>query len=355
LLLREPFRFDFFQAVRLLERLARERAREDPRRPCAPPGQDGAPDRELVRFRALPSQSFPAAAVSQIRQPEERGRDAQSPPRPPEMVVTFLGLTGPLGVLPRHYTTLLLQRLRHKDYALRDFLDLFNHRTVSLFFRAWEKYRLPFAYERSQLDEAGEPDCCTQSLFGLVGLGTGGLRDRLAIEDETFLYYAGHFAHHPRCAVALEGLLEEYFAMPVRVEQARGQWLTLGEDDCSLLPDEDCPQGRNNQMGGSLVVGERVWDAQGGFRLRVGPLRYAQFRRFMPGGDGLKAIYELTRAYVGPEFDFDVLVLLEPGEVPEFALSCSEPETSHLGWNLWVRYGDFDHAVDDAAFSWDGD
>ena len=39
----EPYRFDFFQAVRLLERLGPD---------AAPVGRDGPPAREVVRFRA---------------------------------------------------------------------------------------------------------------------------------------------------------------------------------------------------------------------------------------------------------------------------------------------------------------
>ena len=130
---REPYRFDFFQAVRLLEHLGGR----------APVGRDAAPDEEAVRFRALPALRFPAAEISRL---------SQTPDGPPEMVVSFLGLTGPSGVLPQHYTTLLLSRIRGKDYSLRDFLDLFNHRITSLFHRAWEKYRLPFSYERSRQD-----------------------------------------------------------------------------------------------------------------------------------------------------------------------------------------------------------
>ena len=85
----------------------------------------------------------------------------------------FLGLTGPSGALPRHYTELLLQRIREKDFSLRDFLDLFNHRLISLFYRAWEKYNWPVAYERSQLDNpGGEPDPVTRSVYCLVGMGT---------------------------------------------------------------------------------------------------------------------------------------------------------------------------------------
>src|SRR5581483_8630178 len=107
---------------------------------------------------------------------------------------------------PPHYTTLLVRRVRAKDFALRDFLDLFHHRTVSLFYRAWEKYRLPFAYERSRADGPGAEDLCTFVLYCLVGLGTGGLRGRLDVNDEAFLYYGGHFAHFPRCAVSLEAM-----------------------------------------------------------------------------------------------------------------------------------------------------
>jgi type VI secretion system protein ImpH len=178
----EAYRFDFFQAVRLLECAAREASRAESGRPQSPVGQDGAPRQEAVRFRALASHSFPTGAISEIR-PATKPRPAvapmateqnaptsavpplSAPSGPPEMVTAFLGLTGPSGVLPRHYTTLLIERTRAKDYALRDFLDVFNHRAISLFYRAWQKYRLPFAYEqfRSSSDEAAE-DLVTQCL-----------------------------------------------------------------------------------------------------------------------------------------------------------------------------------------------
>ena len=91
------------------------------------------------------------------------------------MTVAFMGLTGPLGVLPRHYTDLLLERGRRKDWTLRDFLDIFNHRLISLFYRAWEKYRLPIVYEAAAWRHQ-ENDCGSQYLFDLMGLGTSGLR-----------------------------------------------------------------------------------------------------------------------------------------------------------------------------------
>jgi type VI secretion system protein ImpH len=357
-LFRAPYRFDFFQAVRLLEHSLREQARGGAVRGAHPGeqgvGRDAHPADEVARFRAHPSLSFPAGALSEIRV----GQAPKSPPgrRPPELIVTFLGLTGPNGVLPRHYTEMLLQRIRERDYSLRDFLDLFNHRVISLFYRAWEKYRLPIGYERSQLDDpAGQPDVATNGLFCLVGLGTDKLRGRLETDDEVFLHYCGHFAHFPRSAVALESLLADHLEMPVQVLQCQGQWLHLDRDDQARMPWPRDPEGRNNQLGFSVVVGERVWEVQSKFRLRIGPLTWRQFRTLMPNGRSLRPLCEITRTYVGPTLDFDVQPVLKFEEVPPCRLSSDAEEGPYLGWNTWMPASSSVSARprDDAVFAID--
>jgi type VI secretion system protein ImpH len=343
-LVHEPERFDFFQAVRLLERIVRERRRHGEPGPVQAVGGDGPPERELVHFRALPSLGFPPSPVVEIRL-----RKGGSPPLPAELVVAFLGLTGPCGVLPEHYTTLLLRRLRDRDTTLRDFLDLFHHRLISLSYRAWEKYRLPMRHERHCLGPAEGEDLPTWAVYCLAGMGTAGLRGRLDVADEAFLYYAGHFAHQTRSALTLEILLVDYFEMPLVVEQLHGQWLVLEPDDQSRMPGPDCPQGRNCRLGLDLVAGERVWDLQTKFRLRVGPLTFAQFRRLMPSGDALRPLCQMTRMYVGPEFDFDVQAVLLPEEVPACRLA-ADSEGAYLGWSTWVRSQPFGQPVEDAVF-----
>ncbi len=377
-LLREPHRFSFFQAARLAELIARERAAEDPRRPCGPVGRDSLPEEEAVRFRALVSLAFPGSEVAQVEAPNGTGRDT---PAPLEMVVSFLGLIGPNGVLPHHYTALILQRtLREKDFSLRDWFDVFGHRIVSQFYRAWEKYRLPFAFERFQLEARGprpgsfsrEPpasaggaraggsrlnfgrregpdDPITWGLYCLVGLGTGGLRGRLEVPDAAFLYYAGQFAHMPRNATSLQALLEDYFGVPTEVRPLQGQWLMLSEEDTARIAGRE---GRNNQPGQTLIVGRRVWDVQSKFRVRVGPLSYAEFRRLMPSGDGLRPLCQLARMYVGPELDFDVQPVLRAAEVPPCRLRRGG-ERSRLGWNTWVHSRPMTRDVDDAVFGLD--
>jgi type VI secretion system protein ImpH len=350
-LLQQPQRFDFFQAVRLLEHYLYDRARRDPRWQRQPVGRDHAPEREVVHFRSLPALSFPPSAIAQIRQPAAAS-DAPEWEQPPlEMVVAFLGLTGPSGVLPHHYTALLMRRLRDKDYSLRDYFDLFNHRLISLFYRAWEKYRLPFAYERSRLDlKGGASDVVTRGLFSLVGLGTDGLRGRLDIPDEVFLYYSGQFAHEPRTALGLEGLLQDYFAMPVRVLQSQGQWLFLEKEDQAVMPGSAKRLGQNVQMGVNLVVGERVWDIQCKIRLRLGPLSGAQFHSLLPSGSALRPLCQMIRFYIGVEFDFDVQLVLRAAEVPWCRLGSDGDERAYLGWNTWVRCDPCDQDVADTVF-----
>jgi type VI secretion system protein ImpH len=380
-LLEQPYRFDFFQAVRLLERMARERRLPSPGtvgsmvagegpgvRASQPVGYEAAPRQEAVRFRALPSLSFPPGAVCEVRQPDRKDVPPDEP-LPVEMIVAFMGLTGPQGVLPHHYTAMLISRVRKRDFALRDFFDLFNHRAISLFYRAWEKYRFPIGYERTQLagaqqllpsPAAGEgpgvrgrgaaEDLFTQCLFTLVGLGTAGLRRRNQFDDDVFLYYAGLFAHYPRCAQSLEIMLADFFALPTAVRQFQGQWLRLGPDDLSALPSARMPGGLNTHLGTNVVIGERVWNIESKFRIRLGPLNYREFCRFLPSADRLRSLSHLTRNYVGPQFDFDVQLVLKAKEVPWCRLGGDGTDPSRLGWNTWVRSAEFRYDVDDAIF-----
>ena len=338
---RQPYQFEFFQAVRLLEFLRRERSEGGVSTGLVAVGENGPPSRESVRFRTLPSHTFPACEVTSIEiasagDPGTAARDATGRSLA-RMEVAFMGLTGPSGVLPQHYTQLVIDRVRNRDDSLRDFLDLFNHRAISLFYRAWEKYRLPLVFERWALDGDGGDDLFTQCLHCLVGRGTAGIRGRLEIPDETFLYFAGHFARRPPSAVAVEAMVADYFGLPARVLQFRGQWLYLEAEDRSRMPSPAAPHGQNRSLGVNVVIGQRVWSVENRFRVQLGPLGYDAFRRFMPTGDALIPLCQLLRAYVGPEFDFDVQPVLKAAETPRARLGGRRADGSYLGWNTWVQ------------------
>jgi type VI secretion system protein ImpH len=319
------YRFDFFQAVRVLERLFPQRRAV---------GHDAKPAQEVARFRSYLTLAFPPSQIYEIARTAGEGG-------PAEMTVAFMGLTGPLGVLPWHYTELLIERVRQRDPTLVEFFDLFNHRMISLFYRAWEKYRFPIGYERAVARREGT-DPFSLGLFDLMGMGTKGLRGRLQVEDETFLFYAGLVAQHPRSASALEGLLTDYFAAPVQTVQFAGQWLPLGEEDRSRIG----PGETNNAIGVNAVLGSRVWDQQAKFVLRVGPLAYPEFCGFLPSGTAFRPLVKLTRFFAGQEFDFDVRLVLMAAEVPWCRLGETGDRAPRLGWSTWLKTRDFSQDAD---------
>jgi type VI secretion system protein ImpH len=316
-LFEEPYRFDFFQAVRLLEKIYPARA---------PVGGDVAPAREVVRFRTRPSLQFPA---SQIHEFMSRG-DADGGP-PPEMMVAFMGVVGALGVLPAHYTELVAERARYKDTALWEFLDLFTHRLISLFYRAWEKHHFAIAYERGGLDRF------TEYLFDIVGMGTRGLRGRLNLPDEGLLLYGGLISQRPHSASAVAAILGDYFDAPARLEQFAGQWLALDAESVTRLG------AANSELGVSTIAGSRIWDAQSKYRVRFGPLPLERFMSLIPSGANFRPASELAHFLTGEELDFDIQLVLRAEEVPACKLSAREDDKSpRLGWSSWLKTQPFE-------------
>lgn len=363
-LLSNPEQFDFFQAVRLIEQAVAEQKHAQT---VSRVGGDEGPHTEPLRFHALPSLTFPAGDISGVRIPtpstrDEPATDEKTPPGtrqteplpwPVHMTVPFMGLIGPNGTLPQHYTSLVIERihLRRKDYALREFLDLFNHRAISLFYRAWEKYRFPFAFERTLRDGTPNSDMFTTCLFSLVGLGLRPLRERFSFDDHAILFYGGLFAARTRNARCLEQCLSSYFGIQASVQQFCGRWLYLPEDSQSSLPTSARPGGLNCALGESTVVGSQVWDVQSRIRITVGPLTWNEFTQLLPGKERLKSLTELIRFYTGIELDFDVQLILRRQEVPLCRLAEDDSYQPRLGWDTWIGgAADSDSDVGDAVF-----
>lgn len=329
----EPHRFEAAQAVRILETAARRQGGGGERL-----GGDGLPAEEAVRLRAATALRFPVGEVAGL-----------TPGSPPELAVALMGLAGPSGVLPQHYSDTLLASLRARDPALRDFLDLFNHRLISLFLRAMGKYRLPAVYER---DDGGGGDPVSLALRGLIGLATPHLRHRQDVADETLLYFAGAFAHAPRSAAALQALLSEYFRRPVTVLQFQGHWLAIAPEERSRLAGADDPAHAYCRLGDNAVIGERVWDVAGTFRIVLGPLRYHQFADFLPDGRALRQLAALVKLYAGPGLGFDVQLILLAEQVPELRLGHAGETAPRLGWNTWLRREVEPRDRSDTVFTW---
>jgi type VI secretion system protein ImpH len=318
----DPPAYGFFQAVRLLERLFPDRGSV---------GRFSDPAAEVVQFSARPVINFPASEIHAVDLPTSR---------PGRMVVNFMGLIGPLGVLPYHYTQHVAERSRVRDRALRDFLDMFQHRLISLFYRAWEKYHFTAAYERDGRDGVSE------HLRDLIGLGIAAFRNRFSVPDEALLQYAGVLGQQPRSALALQQLLEDILDVPVAVEQFIGGWYRLSPGTQCRVGEETGPA---EQLGLGAVVGDEMWDQQARVRLRLGPLTRPQYEHFLPNGGGHDLLRTVTRFFSHDQVDFEIQLVLVRDDVPGCVLGADEGVP--LGWRTWLRTKPFAQDADDTILT----
>jgi type VI secretion system protein ImpH len=294
------------------------------------------PSSETLRIKGTPSFKFPNAEISSV----ERDTDEAENPKQWNMSINFLGLIGAMGVLPYHYTELMLQRLKQKDHGLVNYFDLFHHRTASLFYQAATKYNLPIEYERKKLaiSHKKKRDEATNALFSLIGLGTGGLQNRLAATDESLIFYSGLLTQQVRSASGLKQILQDYFKIPVDVQEFIGQWQELIPDVRTRMPGKALPRGQNARLGKSAILGAKAWFAQGKIRISLGPLNREQFLKFAPGTQALHALNDMVRFYLGIEQDYEFIIEVNRKDVPN-KIALNKTSTAIVGWNTWLSSG----------------
>jgi type VI secretion system protein ImpH len=310
-LFEEPYRFEFFQAVRLLEKIFPERI---------PIGREASVTREIIRFRSRLALDFPASEIHEIKEVIDETTEEERL----EMFVNFMGMIGVSGVMPTHYTELAMDRRRYQDTTMWSFMDIFTHRSVSLFYRAWEKYRFPVGYERGK-------DDFTAFLFDFVGLGTHALRGRMDLADESLLPYSGLIAQKPHSAVALANILSDYFGVKAKIEQFFGQWLDLDAESITTLGQA------NSLLGTNAIIGTRIWEQQSKFRVRLGAMPFKEFQDFLPNGAAHKSLKSIIRFMTGLEFDFDLKLVLAAKQVPSTILTTRAKRRPMLGWTSFLK------------------
>jgi len=350
-LIRAPHSFDLTQAVRVIEAVCRlpdtqsvgdgdagwdadgVTAADDPR--------DFGFSGISARFISDTTLRYPGAAITRARQ--------RSPSEPLEITVSTFGLIGPLGTLPYSYTTHAIEGLREQDEGMRAFIDIFNHRAVSLFCRASAKYRLVLAHEGRRHDA---PDDFTLGLKSLTGIGTPLLADRLAVPDDLVLHNAGLFSSQRRSLAALEALVSSELGQPVRVEPFTGGWVDVPALEQTRLGGADAFEGQHASLDSSAMLGGRAWVAQHHFRIHVGPADEEDLLALLPGGHRAMLIRDLVQLFCGLEFQFDVNVLVKAASVPAARLcaGADDPGGARLGQLSWVLSAPSPVDRDDATF-----
>lgn len=302
-----PADFDFYAALRLLE--------------CAHPalpriGQARRPRDEAVRFGQQPSLGFEPAMLAGLARPDgEEGA--------PRLLLHFFGLLGANGPLPVHLTEYIRDRLRNGgDPTPARFLDVFQHRMISLLYRAWSS-----AQPAVSLDRPGA-DRFAGYVGALIGIGMPSLRARDAVPDFAKLHYAGRLAPHAASAAGLEAILTDFFQVPVQVQEFVGHWMALPASGlCRLRSGPDA-----EVLGQTTVMGKKVWNAQHKFRLLIGPVDGVRLRQLLPGTDGMRRLVDWVRQYAGLTQDWDVNLIVKKEARPALRLG----RTAQLGWTSWI-------------------
>ncbi len=302
-----PWDFHLYQALRRMEcvyddkpRLGRAlRLRDEP-----------------VRLGQEPSLAFAPSTLASF----EFGREG----RPPRLDQFAIGVFGPNGPLPLHLTEYTRDRERNVgDHTFRRFVDLFHHRMLSLFYRAWADAQPTVQHDRPDEDRFAFHLAC------LIGDAPESTHGADGVPHHARLHWAGLFASPTRHAEGLERILGGFFQVPVRVCSNHGHWLEVPRTKLSRLGGFECG------LGSSATLGERVWDASGRFRIVFGPVGRTEFERLLPGSPSLTRLMGLVRAWIGESLSWDVNVILKREEVPGTRLGSE----GRLGWTSWTLGG----------------
>ncbi len=327
------FRFDFFQAIWLLERYGDVGTLVGQRGPVAD---------EAISFRPDYSMGFPSTEVKSIFR-------STTPEGATTHVIdeTFFGLYGVSSPLPLHYAVDVVRAVETTDHStahhdvpqldedglpgrapLRDFIDIFNHRLVSLFYRSWLKYR----FERT-FQLAGR-DSITEYLSLLIGCPPTHDREALGVDPLRLICYAGVLTQRPRSATSLERLIQDYWqGLGCRSLQCVGRWVLIEDSDQNRLST------LNTVLGDNLCLGEQVYDLSGAFTLAIGPMDFETYLSFLPGEERFEETRRLTMFYCNDPLEFSFELLLEADEAPELMID-SSPQSARLGYTSWLRTSD---------------
>jgi len=316
-LLENPRLFGFFHAVRMLE-AARGGA---PRI-----GLSDHPREDAVRFCQEPSLAFQGSAINRFLPAEDD--------RPARLFVSFLGLLGTNGPLPLSVTEYVYDRVHNAhDETLARFLDMFNHRMISMLYRAWAASNQPTTRDN---DEDRSYDRYVGSLFG-VGMESFRGVDR--VPDDAKLHYAGHLSCETRHPEGLAAMVSHFFGVDAQIIEYVGRWLKIPTDCLCRIGGRS----ENARLGITTLLGRSFWECQQKFRIRIGPMGLAEFERLLPHTESFRRLVDLVRNYVGDELLCDVQLVLRAADVPRTRLG----SYGQLGRTSWLRTKPFERDAED--------
>lgn len=313
----KPYKFGFYQVLRRFECMHTDKPRI---------GMSVRPVDDVLRLSQEPSVAFAPSALASFKIGSEHQAST--------LAVYFFGMFGPNGPLPLHLTEYARDRLRNSDDpTFSEFVDLFHHRMLSLFYRSWASAQPTVNFDRPEQDRFS---VYTGALFGL---GMPSLRNRDEIPDLAKLHFAGRLSSQTRNPEGLVATIKSFFRVPTIIEEFVGEWMELPASCWCRLG--DTPE--TGTLGINTAIGDYVWQCQQKFRIILGPLDYKDYQHMLPGRDSGKRLRALVRNYIGDSMNWDVMLVLKKEKVPCMTLG----QDDLLGWNTWLGDRTSDDDADD--------
>jgi type VI secretion system protein ImpH len=317
----KPFAYDFYAAVRLLQ--------------CSFPklpriGYSWSLAEDPVRFAQNPALGFAPSTLEAVRR--------KDPARPPVVYSRHFGLFGPNGPLPLCLTEYAYERmLHHHDETFAAFCNIFHHRLLSFFFRAWADAHKTVDFDRP------DDQHWSQFVGSLVGLGMEGLLQRDSVPDRAKLYFAGRLVQQNRNAEGLEAIVQDFFGVQTELRSFVGRWLRLPAGSvCKLGVSPE-----TGTLSATVILGSRFWTCQLHFRLRLGPMKLIEYERLLPLSSSFRRLCDWVRYYAGEHCSWDVQLVLARAEVPAIQMG----KAGWLGWTTWLKTKPFDHDAEDLVLT----
>lgn len=301
-----PYGFDFFHALRLIE--------------CAYPekpliGQSKRPIDDPVRFGQEVSLAFESSTLSKFI-PSKDGKPAR-------LNQLFLGLFGPNGPMPLHFTEYVkIRQHNFHDHTLARFADVFHHRMIGLYYRARANAEPAFSFDRPEQNQFAS------YVGAFAGIANEAMLKRDDMPDLAKVHYVGLFSAQAKNADGLIAILTDFFKLPVKLDELIGEWLSISLGEQTRLGESPV----TGQLGNSVVLGSKVWSCQHKFRVVFGPLSLDEYQSLLPAGKRLQTLVAIVQNYVGFEFNWDVNLVLRKEQVPMASLDGN----TRLGWTSWV-------------------
>ncbi|SAK53075.1 type VI secretion protein [Caballeronia hypogeia] len=314
LLSRAP-QMNFMQLCRLLEARA-------PDQPGF--GQRDTLEHEPVRFRPRPRMGFPAGEIANVEFDDRDDCD----PLPPTVRTTFLGLYGVDATMPTHYLDDIVQREEGHE-AVEAFLDQFNHRFVTLLYRAWKKYRYPESFRY------GGADGHSKNLLCLAGFGWGNKPARAGLPDARTLALLGLLIQRTRTSEGLAGVIALGApGVAVRVDEF---WSVSKRAGKATPLTSKATNGINTRsgLGGGYVLGKRLPYRSRAVRVTLQPQDAQQAHDLLPGAWLHRDLKALVKLYSGVKADVHLRMQMSSRFAPAPSVGMKRSDAApRLGWTV---------------------